>query len=418
MKNNLKKDFIWNTIGSMTNAITSLVFLIIVTRINGVDDAGIFTFAFSTACLLYIIGIYSGRTYQVTESSINVSNYDYIYSRLFTSSIVIIVALIFSFIKGYSTYKIVVILILAIFKAFESFLDVLYGIMQKEGELYKSGISMFLKAIIGITSFLLVDIMTKNIIYCSITLIIIYALIFTFYDIYTLKRYKLDNKMFNVANIINILKYGFFTFLFSFLTQYVINASKYAIDNYLSDDIQAIYGIIAMPATIMVLCSIFLIQPFLVKLTRFINIQNYKKFNNLVLKLILVLLILGILLVMITYFFGIPFLEVIYNIELDGKLLSLIFIIIGSILYGISSIISNALIILRKTLIQSIIFSFVSVMAFIFSNILVKKYEILGATSSYLLTMLLLLILYVITYIIVIRKCTRNEKSINNYSCL
>ena len=59
MKNNLKKNFIWNLIGSTINSFTSLIFLIIVTRINGIEAAGIFTFAFSTACLFYIIGIYS-----------------------------------------------------------------------------------------------------------------------------------------------------------------------------------------------------------------------------------------------------------------------------------------------------------------------------------------------------------------------
>ena len=50
MQVNLKKDFIWNMIGSTFSSFNSLFFLIIVTRINGSNEAGIFTFAFSTAC--------------------------------------------------------------------------------------------------------------------------------------------------------------------------------------------------------------------------------------------------------------------------------------------------------------------------------------------------------------------------------
>ena len=114
MNNNIKKNFIWNTIGSFTNAMTSLVFLIIVTRINGVDDAGIFTFAFSTACLLYILGLYSGRTYQVTENNEKIFDSDYINTRLFTSSLMIILVIIFSVIKGYSLFKIIVMVLLVI----------------------------------------------------------------------------------------------------------------------------------------------------------------------------------------------------------------------------------------------------------------------------------------------------------------
>ena len=81
-KNNMRKNFFWNIIGSTLCAFNSLFFMITVTRINGEDVAGLFTFAFSTACLFYIIGIYSGRTYQVTDNDKLVSDSDYIYSKL------------------------------------------------------------------------------------------------------------------------------------------------------------------------------------------------------------------------------------------------------------------------------------------------------------------------------------------------
>ena len=63
-----KKNFLWNTIGSGFNSFNSLFFMIIVTRINGIKDAGIFSLCFATASMLYIIAIYSGRTYQITET--------------------------------------------------------------------------------------------------------------------------------------------------------------------------------------------------------------------------------------------------------------------------------------------------------------------------------------------------------------
>ena len=63
MNNSLdKKNFIWNTIGSTFNSFTSLLFMIVLTRINGTNQSGIFAFCFSLACLLQIIGKYSGRT--------------------------------------------------------------------------------------------------------------------------------------------------------------------------------------------------------------------------------------------------------------------------------------------------------------------------------------------------------------------
>ena len=76
-----KKNFIWNIIGTGFNAFNSLFFMIAITRINGVDNAGIYTIAYSTACILYMIGIYAGRIYQVTESNKTITNKDYIFNR-------------------------------------------------------------------------------------------------------------------------------------------------------------------------------------------------------------------------------------------------------------------------------------------------------------------------------------------------
>ena len=66
-KNIDKKNVLWNMIGASSNAFTSLIFAIVVTRINGLEEAGIFTYAFATACLFYVIGIYAGRAFQVTD---------------------------------------------------------------------------------------------------------------------------------------------------------------------------------------------------------------------------------------------------------------------------------------------------------------------------------------------------------------
>ena len=63
---NFKINFIWNVLGTGLNSFNSLFLMIIVTRVNGVNDAGIYAIAFSTACVLYVIGTYVGRVFQVT----------------------------------------------------------------------------------------------------------------------------------------------------------------------------------------------------------------------------------------------------------------------------------------------------------------------------------------------------------------
>ena len=135
--NNKIKNILYNTIGTTSFAFTSLIFLIIVTRINGTEDAGIFTFAFSLASLLITIGNYSTRTFQVTETNKKFTDSNFIYHRVITCILMLIVGVIYSLINGYEIYKFTIIIQLIIYRAIEAFSEVLYGIMQRKDELYK-----------------------------------------------------------------------------------------------------------------------------------------------------------------------------------------------------------------------------------------------------------------------------------------
>ena len=258
-----KKNFIWNTLGTGFNAFNSLFFMIIVTRVNGVEQAGIFTIAFSTACILYAVGLYAGRIYQVTELNKKISDKDFILSRLITTVLMIVLLVIFCSFKNYSTEKFIIFLLLTIYKDLEAFSDVIYGVLQKNDKLDIVGKSLFAKSLMSIIVFLLVEIITKNMIISIASMIIICVLIILFYDFKKAYKYIDLKSKINMINVYNILKKGFFTFGISFLGMYVLNAPKYSIDTYLADNYQTIFGIIVMPATVIGLVAQFLIHPYL-----------------------------------------------------------------------------------------------------------------------------------------------------------
>ena len=138
-ENNFKSNMIWNIVGTGFNAFNSLLFLVATTRINGITDSGIFSIAFSTACILYVVGIYAGRVYQVTESNKDINDKEYIINRILSCILMIILTIGFVFIKGYDWYKATIFILLSAYKCLEAFSDVLYGIMQKNDILHKVG---------------------------------------------------------------------------------------------------------------------------------------------------------------------------------------------------------------------------------------------------------------------------------------
>ena len=57
--NNIGKDsLVWNMVGSMIMAFQSVIMLMILTRVLGLNEAGIFTIAYANANLFVTIGKY------------------------------------------------------------------------------------------------------------------------------------------------------------------------------------------------------------------------------------------------------------------------------------------------------------------------------------------------------------------------
>ena len=132
------KNFIWNSLGTGINSFNSLFFLIIVTRVNDIQTAGIFSIAYATATILYTLAMYSGRLCQVTDIKNKITDKDYIVNRTLTCIIMLIGAAGFLLIQQYSGFKTTIFALLAIFKGIEAFSDILYGVMQKNDILFLS----------------------------------------------------------------------------------------------------------------------------------------------------------------------------------------------------------------------------------------------------------------------------------------
>lgn len=390
---NLRKNFIWNTLGSTAFSFISLFFMMTVTRLNGIDDAGIFSFAFSTATVFLVIGNYSGRTFQVTDKNHKTTDSDYFSLKFVTCAAMLIVGIIFCLVRGYSGDKILIIILLTSFRALEAMSESIYAVIQKQNRLYQVGQSMFIKAILSLVGFILLDYLTRSIALSCTIIIIAHVLTIVFFDLPRLAKTGFHFDGFKLRKVRYILKIGFFTFGFTLLNIYLINAARYALDSIADNSSQTIYGIIAMPATVLGLIGQYLIQPFLTNFKKFFATDAFK-FQNLVIKLCLFILGAGAICLVAAWLLGIPVLELLYAIELDGNLTNLLLIIVGGISSALTLVISTALVTMRRTGAQFWIYCIASVIALATSRFLVASYGVFGACLSYMFSMILLFIMY------------------------
>lgn len=401
------KNFIWNSLGTGINSFNSLFFLIIVTRVNDIQTAGIFSIAYATATILYTLAMYSGRLCQVTDIKNKIKDKDYIVTRIITCIVMLIGGAGFLAIKQYSGFKTTIFALLAIFKGLEAFSDILYGVMQKNDLLYKSGQSLSLKGFIGIVGFLIVDLITRDLRLACLAVILVNIAILIVFDYFMISK-KLINSEEKIIkeNVLSIIKSEFFVFVNSFAGIYILNAPKYAIDNFLTEDIQAIYGYIMMPATVMTLFTQFIVMPFLGKLKDMYEKNELKEIEKVTLKIKLIVIAFGAFAVLAAFLLGPEFLGLIYGLDLTAYRMNLCVIIGSYIFYAISYINLVTLTTIRHTFIQFVIYVISMIVAFLGSNILVGNlnFGINGATFSCTTTLAFQFVLYTIATKVIMYK--------------
>lgn len=393
MENKLKKNAIWNTVGITFNSFNSLFFLIIVNRVNGVKTAGVFSFAFSMSCLLYVVGIYAGRTYQVSDVREDINDKEYLLHKILTCMGMLIICIVFIAVRNYTSEKSIIIVIMCLYKCLEAFDDTLYGYLQKNEELHIVGKSLFLKSLMGLIVFCVVDIKTNNLLLACIMLTVNSIVFVMFYDIRkSIHLIKKDRPHWNKVG--SLFKKGFPVFAFSFLAIYIVSIQKYIIDFVMDDVAQTIFGIIVMPGTIMSLCGQYITAPLLTKIVYCYDVKQYNEFKKIINRMILLLLGFGICAELAAYLLGIPVLSYIYAIELKQYKIDLLMIILGAILYAMAGVYSTALVTMRKNNVQLLIYLIDSFIGVVVSYFLVMSYGIHGAVAGYTITMIPHIVLY------------------------
>lgn len=392
-----KKDYIWNSIGSFLQSAISPILLIVITRLNGVGDSGLFSFAMSLSVVFWAISLWGGRTYQVSDAKKEFSSGDYIVVRFISSLIVAVFSISFCVLSGYDLIKTELIMVLVSFKILESIADSMYGVLQIHNRLYIVGISLTMKSVFGFMLFTMVDILTKNIVYGALSIFIVNIAVVIFYDIPWMKHVEsvgLTKK--NIMQAGKIMKKTAEVFVVVFLTMFSLNIPRYFLDKYHYDQI-GYFGIMAMPITLLTLFISFVLQPNVVNLSELLKEKKVKEFTKIVSKIDFITFTLGILFVVSSYLIGVWVLNTVFGIDINNFRIDLTIMVIGAVANAFVSIYVNLLIILRRFKGQFYTLLVTNILAVILSIYLIDRLAMLGSvlvfmTISFLQAIILLFI--------------------------
>ncbi|MDE6946228.1 MAG: lipopolysaccharide biosynthesis protein [Anaeroplasmataceae bacterium] len=389
--------FTWNTIAGGVNAAEAIVLLMIVTRTSGVEAAGVLSIAFALGNLLMTIGKFGVRSYQVTDVRKEYSFNVYYTLRICSVFAMVVISAGYIALKifggSYSLEKGAVVFCICLIYAIESFEDVFLGYYQEEGRLDIAS-KVFIIRWVSIISIFFVMIIACNNLLLAIWVALLGSLICDIYLLVLTKRwFNMPKLRIDRSRLYGLVKQCTALFAAAFLTFYVTNAPKYAIDKYLSEDIQAYYGYISMPVFVVELLNCFLYQPHMVDLANEWNSCQYKKFNKRTCKQYIAILFLTVVCAVGAFFLGIPILSYIYGVNLGlyrGELMVLM-IAGGALAFvGYTSVL---LTIMRKQTVLLYNMLIIAVLALLGFGKITQKFGMMGSTKYYLFLMFILALL-------------------------
>ena len=407
-KDKARSAYIWNTCAAMLNAFQTVFILMLISRMDPITDAGVFTIAFAIGNLMMTIGKYGMRQFQVSDVDEKYSFKEYTVSRVITSLLMIAVSLVYTglnYFSGlYDSGKCVVVLLICFARTVDAFEDVLHGMLQQYVRLDVAGKILSLRLFTYIVVYMLVYLITEDLIITSAIALFISVLQFVLLNIVALKDFKIQKKTFQYKKVGSLFVECFPLFIASYLVMYISNAPKYAIDKVLSSQAQACFTYIFMPVFVISLLSQFVYQPVISKMALLWHNNDMKNFNKLIYRQVGIILLLAVAAILGGYLLGIPVLSLIYGINLEEYRTALVILLIGGGALAIVNFLQMIITVARKQnfLIIGYLLAYLSFI--LFGKMIVKLYGIVGISVFYTLVVVGVGIVFLAITIVTMRR--------------
>lgn len=416
-KNPARSAVIWNMIASVAMAFQSVILLVVISHTPGLGivPAGIFSMGNTLNNLFLCIGKYGVRTFHVSDVKREYSFKTYKIARILSVLTMALVSVLYVLYaktaKNYSIEKTLIIIWMCIYKLPDAYEDVYYGEYQRNDRLDVASKATALRFIINIVLWSVLLVLTRNMVMSvCITTTVTIIIMFWFINITrgclnkTTETSLDESGKQTSGSILRLLIATLPLALATFLALYIGTEPRLSIDKLMDDSSQAIYGYIAMPVFVVQIFLMFILNPVMYKMSCLWDEGNRKQYIKETLKQSLIVLLITVICITGAWLLGIPILSFMYHTDLKPYKYSLMIMMVSSGFLAFSTLFQVLLTIMRqqKTIISG--YFIVSIIAFLFSDKAVSKNGINGAVVFYLGLLLFLDLIYLLGYVIIVKK--------------
>ena len=398
--------FMWNTVGSVLSAASSIILLSCVTWALGKQNTGsdAFAFAFAAAQLFLTLGKFGVRSYQATDVNKEISVAGYFTLRVVTCAAMMLGMAALLLYQGASAG---VILSVGLLKMVDAVEDVYHGQLQLNNKLDVAGKLLALRNLFSMVLFVALIFATKNLeLTCWVTAVASLVLCVAI-NHPALQRVEPIRFGWDGKELKRLTWPCLPLFIGHFLSLYIYNVPKFAIEGLQEPSLQTSYSAIFMPAFAINLLSEFLFKPLLTSLAVWWDAGEKKKFTKLVVKMIVFIFGATAAVLVGTYFVGTQLLGLVFNAEIAPYRNELMFLMLGGGFGAVVYFLYNVLASMRAQNHVLVNYSLAAVLITAVAFPLVQQGSenaIMAASMSYLVTEAVLCGLMMLSVFWVIRR--------------
>lgn len=362
-----------NTLWNMSGCIFYLgcqwlTTILVVVFSAGFDNSGALAFAMSVGNMFASVSLYKIRTFQVSDIQNDYSSGDYIGFRVFTISASLIVSTAYIALISNNPLALASSLFYLLFKADETFVDVLYGIDQKHGRMDYIGQSQFIRGAATLIGFTVPIALTDNLLYAIIGMTVLCACTTIFFDIKRTSRFGSVYASFSRAQITNLAKACLLPTVANFCATSIVSIARQRYGILEGEELLGIYASIATPAVLVQAGAAYLYSPLIGSISSTLHKRGIAAFKKSVLKILLLLIAcMGVVIGLLSAF-GPQILLGVFGAKLSPYVWIFPFALLSTTTVAILLYINDALLILRDGITQVVINAIALTITALFAN--------------------------------------------------
>lgn len=394
-----KRDFVWNSVGTACWSFVFPVVTMVSTQLVGVEQAGMISMAFVVALLLMFVGNFGTRAFQVSDLKHEHSFIDYQVQRWLTCAFMLILGWLYCNFRGYSGTMATITTAVLVYRMIDAVADVYEGRLQQVDKLYLAGISQASRSFAALFFFSILLLITKDAgIACwAMAIVAMLTLVVVTLPLALLETPK--SKEFSMQSLIKLLKSTFPLFIGLFLFNVIENMPKLFMEGTLPYDAQLFFNALYFPAQCILIIGQLVYKPMILRMADvWQDDSKRRKFDFLILGIIVVILVITACVWFVMATIGIPIMSFMYGVDFEPyRRLSYVMIATGGVTCAIDFIYQVITVMRRQkdvTTLYCVTFGF----SLFIPSLLIGFEGLNGAILSYLIIESILLVLLVWEY--------------------